>query len=69
MNYGYVSANHYTYIVSYNNLSLISYLQVILEMTDGGADYCFECVGMASLVHEAFACCRKVSQFPSHCCN
>ncbi|KAL1822920.1 hypothetical protein ACET3Z_009698 [Daucus carota] len=33
--------------------------QVILEMTDGGADYCFECVGMASLVHEAFACCRK----------
>ncbi|CAI9117058.1 OLC1v1018379C1 [Oldenlandia corymbosa var. corymbosa] len=33
--------------------------QVIKEMTDGGADYCFECVGMASLVHEAFACCRK----------
>ncbi|XP_063944939.1 alcohol dehydrogenase-like 7 [Daucus carota subsp. sativus] len=33
--------------------------QVILEMTDGGADYCFECVGIASLVHEAFACCRK----------
>lgn len=34
--------------------------QVINEMTDGGADYCFECVGMASLVHEAYACCRKV---------
>lgn len=33
--------------------------QVIMEMTDGGADYCFECVGAASLVHEAFACCRK----------
>ncbi|KAK6939039.1 Alcohol dehydrogenase-like, C-terminal [Dillenia turbinata] len=33
--------------------------QVIKEMTDGGADYCFECVGMASLVHEAYACCRK----------
>ncbi|KAK6939271.1 F-box domain [Dillenia turbinata] len=33
--------------------------QVIKEMTDGGADYCFECVGMASLVDEAFACCRK----------
>lgn len=28
-------------------------------MTEGGADYCFECVGMASLVHEAYACCRK----------
>lgn len=35
--------------------------QVIMEMTDGGADYCFECVGMASLVHEAYACCRMVS--------
>ena len=35
--------------------------QVINEMTDGGADCCFECVGMASLVHEAYACCRKVS--------
>ncbi|KAF8406677.1 hypothetical protein HHK36_008768 [Tetracentron sinense] len=33
--------------------------EVINEMTDGGADYCFECVGLASLVHEAFACCRK----------
>ncbi|KAI9079526.1 hypothetical protein K1719_038498 [Acacia pycnantha] len=33
--------------------------QVIKEMTDGGADYCFECVGMTSLVHEAYASCRK----------
>ncbi|KAI5669040.1 hypothetical protein M9H77_18893 [Catharanthus roseus] len=33
--------------------------QVILDMTEGGADYCFECVGMASLVQEAYACCRK----------
>ncbi|CAM8912532.1 unnamed protein product [Rhodiola kirilowii] len=33
--------------------------QVINDMTSGGADYCFECVGMSSLVHEAFACCRK----------
>ncbi|XP_057974345.1 alcohol dehydrogenase-like 7 [Malania oleifera] len=33
--------------------------QVITEMTDGGADYCFECVGLASLVQEAFASCRK----------
>lgn len=34
--------------------------QVVLEMTGGGADYCFECVGLASLVHEAYASCRKV---------
>ncbi|KAI4336721.1 hypothetical protein L6164_015212 [Bauhinia variegata] len=33
--------------------------QVIIEMTGTGADYCFECVGMASLVHEAYASCRK----------
>jgi Zn-dependent alcohol dehydrogenase len=30
-------------------------------MTNGGADYCFECIGSASLVHEAYACCRNVS--------
>lgn len=28
-------------------------------MTDGGADYCFECVGMVSLMKEAYASCRK----------
>ncbi|XP_049355806.1 alcohol dehydrogenase-like 7 [Solanum verrucosum] len=33
--------------------------QVINEMTNGGADYCFECVGMGTLVQEAYACCRK----------
>ncbi|KAG8378034.1 hypothetical protein BUALT_Bualt08G0096200 [Buddleja alternifolia] len=33
--------------------------EIINEMTGGGADYCFECVGKASLVEEAFACCRK----------
>ncbi|KHN26031.1 Alcohol dehydrogenase-like 7 [Glycine soja] len=33
--------------------------QVIIEMTGGGADYCFECVGMATLVQEAYASCRK----------
>ncbi|KAF3446866.1 hypothetical protein FNV43_RR12046 [Rhamnella rubrinervis] len=33
--------------------------QVINEMTGGGADYCFECVGLSSLVQESYACCRK----------
>ncbi|KDP36844.1 hypothetical protein JCGZ_08135 [Jatropha curcas] len=33
--------------------------QVINEMTGGGADYCFECIGLASLVQEAYSCCRK----------
>ncbi|XAR61573.1 Alcohol dehydrogenase, partial [Bertholletia excelsa] len=35
--------------------------QVINEMTGGGADYCFECVGLALLMHEAFNSCRKGS--------
>ncbi|KAJ8561314.1 hypothetical protein K7X08_027504 [Anisodus acutangulus] len=33
--------------------------QVINETTNGGADYCFECVGLGTLVQEAYACCRK----------
>ncbi|VAH97977.1 unnamed protein product [Triticum turgidum subsp. durum] len=28
--------------------------QVIIEMTDGGADYCFECIGLAALMNDAF---------------
>jgi S-(hydroxymethyl)glutathione dehydrogenase/alcohol dehydrogenase len=33
--------------------------QVIKEMTDGGADYCFECIGLSSLVTEAFDSSRE----------
>lgn len=33
--------------------------QVIKEMTDGGADYCFECIGLASLMKEAFESTRE----------
>ncbi|KAK3025929.1 hypothetical protein RJ639_040845 [Escallonia herrerae] len=33
---------------------LVSNDQVIREMTDGGADYCFECIGLASLMQDAF---------------
>ncbi|RZC64421.1 hypothetical protein C5167_008111 [Papaver somniferum] len=38
-----------------NNLALLEFCKcyidyhVIKEMTDGGADYCFECIGLASL--------------------
>ncbi|GFZ10502.1 zinc-binding alcohol dehydrogenase family protein [Actinidia rufa] len=41
-------------------------LAAINGMTGGGADYCFECVGLASLVYEAYACCRKKSLFQEH---
>nr|XP_043638717.1 alcohol dehydrogenase-like 7 [Erigeron canadensis] len=33
--------------------------QVITEMTDGGADYCFECAGLTSLMQEAYASSRR----------
>lgn len=33
--------------------------QVVKEMTDGGADYCFECIGLASLMKDAFDCSRE----------
>ncbi len=31
----------------------------IIEMTDGGADYTFECVGHPALMREALECCHK----------
>ncbi|XP_048226795.1 alcohol dehydrogenase-like 7 isoform X2 [Ricinus communis] len=48
-----------TEFVSAGDLGNKSASQVINEMTGGGADYCFECVGLASLVREAYSCCRK----------
>ncbi|KAI3897420.1 hypothetical protein MKX03_025438 [Papaver bracteatum] len=32
--------------------------EVIKEMTNGGADYCFECIGLASVMNDAFTSCR-----------
>ncbi|KAL7245618.1 hypothetical protein ACSBR2_000863 [Camellia fascicularis] len=42
-----------TDFVNPTNCSEKSVAQVIKEMTDGGADYCFECIGLASLVPDA----------------
>ncbi|KAM3291921.1 hypothetical protein P3S67_020210 [Capsicum chacoense] len=39
---------------------VVEYQQVIIETTNGGADYCFECVGLAQLMQEPFAYCRKL---------
>ncbi|XP_009605587.1 alcohol dehydrogenase-like 7 [Nicotiana tomentosiformis] len=48
-----------TDFINSNNCGDKPISQVIIEMTNGGADYCFECVGLGTLVQEAFACCRK----------
>ena len=33
--------------------------QVIVELTDGGVDYSFECVGNVQLMRSALECCHK----------
>lgn len=33
--------------------------EVIKEMTDGGADYCFECIGLASVMEDAYRSSRE----------
>ena len=33
--------------------------QVIVDMTDGGVDYSFECVGNVQLMRAALECCHK----------
>jgi Zn-dependent alcohol dehydrogenase len=33
--------------------------QVIVEMTDGGVDYSFECIGLVSTMRAALECCHK----------
>ncbi|CAN6296202.1 unnamed protein product [Urochloa humidicola] len=33
--------------------------QAIIELTDGGADYCFECIGLAALMSDAFQSSRE----------
>jgi S-(hydroxymethyl)glutathione dehydrogenase/alcohol dehydrogenase len=35
--------------------------QVIVDLTDGGVDYSFECIGNVSIMRAALECCHKVS--------
>lgn len=48
-----------THFVNPKELSDKPVSQVIKEMTDGGADYCFECIGLASLMQDAVNSCRQ----------
>ena len=42
------------------NHILCLFVKVIVDMTDGGVDYSFECVGNVSLMRAALECCHKV---------
>ncbi|KAH9326352.1 hypothetical protein KI387_006530, partial [Taxus chinensis] len=33
--------------------------QVLVDMTDGGVDYSFECIGNVSMMRAALECCHK----------
>jgi S-(hydroxymethyl)glutathione dehydrogenase/alcohol dehydrogenase len=35
--------------------------QVIADLTDGGVDYSFECIGNVSVMRAALECCHKVT--------
>lgn len=37
--------------------------QVIVDQTDGGVDYSFECIGNVSVMRAALECCHKVHIF------
>ena len=37
--------------------------QVLIDLTDGGVDYSFECIGNVSVMRAALECCHKVSIF------
>lgn len=39
--------------------------QVLVDLTDGGVDYSFECIGNVSVMRAALECCHKVKC--SHC--
>lgn len=43
-----------THFVNPKDTGEKSLVEIIKEMTDGGADYCFECIGLASLMSDAF---------------
>ncbi|XP_078164407.1 alcohol dehydrogenase-like 1 [Carex rostrata] len=48
-----------TDFVNPSELGEKSISEVIIEMTKGGADYCFECIGVASVMNDAFKSSRK----------
>lgn len=35
--------------------------QLLIDLTDGGVDYSFECIGNVSVMRAALECCHKVS--------
>lgn len=49
-----------TDFINPSELGESSVVEVIIKMTGGGADYCFECIGLASVMTDAFRSCKQV---------
>ena len=45
--------------VNPNQIKAPELQQKLLEMTDGGADYSFECIGNVEIMRQALECCHK----------
>ena len=41
-------------------------VEAIVQLTDGGADYSFECIGVSSVMTDAFTSTKPVTTFSSH---
>lgn len=39
--------------------------QVLVDLTDGGVDYSFECIGNVQVMRAALECCHKVRYYAS----
>lgn len=48
-----------TDLINPNDHPSKSIQQVICEMTDGGVDYSFECIGNTDIMRSALECCHK----------
>ncbi|XP_024316514.1 alcohol dehydrogenase-like 2 isoform X2 [Brachypodium distachyon] len=48
-----------TDFINPSELGESSVVEVIIKMTGGGADYCFECIGLASVMTDAFRSCKQ----------
>ncbi|VAH43676.1 unnamed protein product [Triticum turgidum subsp. durum] len=58
-----------TDFVNPNDIGEKAVSEVIKEMTGGGADYCFECIGSTSVMAEAFQSSRKVCMAHATACH
>ncbi len=48
-----------THFVNPNEVGVDKVVQAIVDLTDGGADYSFECIGNVNVMRQALECCHR----------